>query len=87
LARAARSRPTALDPAEHPTRQRRLDNLTVAVDAERLQWSRAAYNTAYAFGRGGEPVKGIPFAEQALTAHKEMRKLAEELLAILRKSG
>lgn len=77
----------ALDPAEHPTRQRRLDNLTVAIDAERLQWSRAAYNTAYAFGRGGVAAKGIPFAEQAITAHQEMKKLAEELLVILRKSG
>ena len=77
----------ALDPAEHPTRQRRIDNLTVAIDAERLQWARAAYNTAYSFGRGGEAAKAVPFAEQAVTAHKEMQKLAEELLVILRKSG
>jgi len=76
-----------LDPAEHPTRQRRIDNLTAGIEAERLQWSRAAYNTAYAYGRGGEPAKGIPFAEQAVTAHAGMKKLAEELLVILRKSG
>ena len=77
----------SLDPEQHPTRQRRLDNLKEGLNAEKLQHARAAYNTAYSFGKSGAAAKGIPFAEQASTAHKEMEKLANELLEILRKSG
>ena len=71
---------------DNPTRQRRIDNLTQAVDAEKLQVAKAAYNVAYSYGRAGEMAKGVPFAEKAASAHKEMQKLAEELLVILRKS-
>ena len=77
----------ALNPDEHPTRQKRIDNLKAALDAEKLQLARSAYNTAYSFGQSGAAAKGIPFAQQASTAHKEMEKLANELLDILRKSG
>lgn len=77
----------ALDPAEHPTREKRLENLKVGLDAEKLQLARAAYNAAYSHGKSGNEAKGIPFAQQAATAHKDMEKLANELLEILRKSG
>ncbi|MEX2272370.1 MAG: hypothetical protein WD690_12905 [Vicinamibacterales bacterium] len=72
---------------DNPTRQRRIDNLTEGVAAEKLQLARAAYNTAYSYGRGGAAAKGIPFAEKAAATHKDMEKLAAELLEILRKSG
>lgn len=75
-----------LDP-DNPTRQRRIDNLTAAVDAERLQLARAAYNVAYAHGRMGNAASAIPFAEKAAATHKDMEKLATDLLAILRKAG
>ena len=71
--------------AGNPTRERRIANLTEGLESERMQLSRALYNTAYSFGRAGEPARGIPFAERAVTAHREMQKLAEELLAILRR--
>lgn len=73
--------------ADNPTRQRRIDNLTQGLDAEKLQLARAAYNVAYSFGRAGDAAKGLPFAEQAAAAHKDMEKLALELLEILRKGG
>jgi hypothetical protein len=73
-------------PADDPNRDRRIANLTEGLDAEKAQLSRAAYNTAYSFGRSGNPARGIPFAMQAITAHKEMEKLATELLEILKKA-
>jgi tetratricopeptide (TPR) repeat protein len=75
-----------LDPA-NPTRQRRIDNLTAALDAERLQLARAAYNVAYAHGRLGNAALAIPFAEKAAATHKDMETLATDLLAVLRKAG
>ncbi|MBA3950125.1 MAG: hypothetical protein H0X44_09300, partial [Acidobacteria bacterium] len=75
-----------LDP-DNPTRRRRIDNLTAAVDAERLQLARAAYNVAYAHGRLGNAASAIPFAEKAAATHKDMEKLATDQLAILRKAG
>lgn len=74
----------ALD-ADTPTRDTRIRNLTEGLDAEKLQLARAAYNVAYSLGRAGTPAKGIPYAEQSAAAHKDMQKLAAELLAILRK--
>ena len=76
----------ALDAAD-PTRQERIDSLTAALDGERLQVAHAAYNVAYANGRLGRPEAGIPFAEKSAAAHKDMRELATNLLAILRKGG
>lgn len=76
----------ALD-ADNPTRERRIANLTEGLDIEKLQLARAAYNVAYSYGRHGEAAKGLPYAEQAAATHKDMRKLAEELLEILRKAG
>lgn len=73
--------------SDNPTRERQIENLTAGLEAEKLMLARAAYNTAYSFGRAGQEAKGIPFAMQASAAHKEMQKLAEELLAILRKGG
>lgn len=73
--------------ADNPTRRQRIDNLTQGLDAEKLQLARAFYNVAYSFGRAGDAAKGLPFAEKAAAAHKDMEKLALELLAILRKSG
>lgn len=74
-------------PADDPTRGRRIDNLTEGLNAEKLQLARAAYNTAYSFGQSGSPAKGIPFAEQSAAAHKDMEKLAKDLLEILKKAG
>lgn len=74
-------------PPDDPNRARRIANLTEGLDAETLQFARAAYNTAYSYGRSGNAAKGIPFAVQAASAHKEMEKLAGELLEILRKAG
>lgn len=76
----------ALDAAD-PTRQTRIDTLTAALDGERLQVAHAAYNVAYANGRLGRAEAGIPFAEKSAAAHKDMRELATNLLAILRKGG
>ncbi|HUF24039.1 MAG TPA: hypothetical protein VMN81_07935 [Vicinamibacterales bacterium] len=76
----------ALD-ADNPTRERRIRNLTEGLDVEKLQLARAAYNVAYSYGRHGDAAKGLPYAEQAAAAHRDMRKLAEELLEILRKAG
>lgn len=76
----------ALDAAD-PSRQQRIDSLTAALDGERLQVAHAAYNVAYANGRLGRPEAGIPFAEKSAAAHKDMRELATNLLAILRKGG
>ena len=76
----------ALD-ADNPTRERRIRNLTEGLDVEKLQLARAAYNVAYSYGRHGQAAKALPYAEQAAAAHKDMRKLAEELLEILRKAG
>ncbi len=76
----------ALD-ADDPTRPRRITQLTAALDGERLQVAHAAYNVAYANGRLGRAAAGIPFAEKAAAAHKNMEKLATHLLAILRKDG
>jgi hypothetical protein len=73
-------------PADDPNRQRRIENLTAGLDAEKLQLARAAYNTAYSYGQSGNPAKGIPFAMQSASAHKEMQKLANDLLEILRKA-
>lgn len=72
---------------DNPTRQRRIDNLAAAVDAERLQLARAAYNVAYTHGRMGNATSAIPFAEKAAATHKDMEKLATDLLVILRKGG
>ena len=76
----------ALDQAD-PARPRRIDTLTKALDGERLQVAHAAYNVAYANGRLGRAGAGIPFAEKAAAAHKNMEKLATDLLAVLRKAG
>jgi tetratricopeptide (TPR) repeat protein len=76
----------ALEP-DNPTRERRIANLTEGLDAEKLQLARAAYNVAYSYGRHGEAAKGVRYAEQAAATHPDMRKLAEELLEILRKAG
>jgi hypothetical protein len=76
----------ALDAAD-PARQQRIESLTAALDGERLQVAHAAYNVAYANGRLGRAEAGIPFAEKSAAAHKDMRELATNLLAILRKGG
>lgn len=75
-----------LDEAD-PTRRRRIDTLAKALDGERLQVAHAAYNVAYANGRLGRAAAAIPFAEKAAAAHKDMEKLATDLLAVLRKAG
>ena len=73
-------------PADDDNRERRIANLAEALDAEKAQLSRSAYNTAYSYGRSGNAARGIPFATQAITAHKDMGKLATELLEILKKA-
>lgn len=73
-------------PADTPNRDRRIANLIEGLEVEKAQLSRAAYNTAYSFGRSGSPSKGIPYAMQAISAHKDMEKLAMELLEILKKA-
>ena len=79
-------RAEALD-ASDTTRERRIASLARSLDGERLQIAHAAYNVAYANGRLGRAGAGIPFAEKAAAAHKNMEKLATDLLAVLRKAG
>lgn len=73
--------------ASDPTRERQIASLRAALDGERLQVAHAAYNVAYANGRLGRAAAGIPFAEKAAAAHKNMETLATDLLAALRKAG
>lgn len=72
---------------QDPSRERPIGEMTAALNGARLQLAHAAYNVAYANGRLGRAAAAIPSAYEAAAAHKDMEKLATELLTALRKGA